>query len=356
MENYKNILITGGAGFIGGHLVRRLLKTTICNVFNIDHLNYASDIETIKKLNDYENRYSFFKLDLRNFSSVCDAVNKANPDLIIHLAAETHVDRSLDKPLEFIESNVIGTFNILEATRDYFKNLTSAKKKFFRFHHISTDEVFGSLGNNGQFDEDTKYDPRSPYSASKASSDHLVRAWFHSYHLPTLITNCTNNYGPYQFPEKLIPLTIIKALKGENIPIYGKGDNIRDWLFVDDHIDAIISVAMKGEIGKTYCIGGNCEKTNKELVDIICELLDKRLPQNQPYSNLIKFVKDRPGHDYRYSVNTKLIEKELGWKPSTKINDGLERTVDWYINNIDWCKRMIDSSGYKGERLGIELE
>ncbi len=354
MENYKTILITGGAGFIGGHLVSNLLRTTTCNLFNIDNLNYASDFESIKKLDEYKDRYFFYKLDLRNFSLVCDLVDKAKPDLIIHLAAETHVDRSLDNPLSFMETNIMGTFNILEASRNYFKKLSSAKKEIFRFHHISTDEVFGSLENIGQFDEATKYDPRSPYSASKASSDHLVRAWFHSYNLPISITNCSNNYGPNQFPEKLIPLSIIKALKGGNIPIYGKGHNIRDWLFVEDHIDAIKIVAQKGKIGKTYCIGGNSEKTNKELVEIICQLLDKRLPKIKPYSDLIKFVKDRPGHDFRYSINTKLIEEELGWKPRTKFKDGLEITVDWYIKNIDWCERIIDSSGYKGQRLGIK--
>ena len=350
--NNKKILITGGSGFIGGHLVRRLLDETNSLIFNIDNLSYSSDNKSIINLAASKKRYFLHKIDLKNSSLVQKAINESKPDLIFHLAAETHVDRSLDNPLGFIETNIVGTYNILQASLNYFQNLPLLKKESFRFCHISTDEVFGSLPNYGKFNEETKYNPRSPYSASKASSDHLVRAWFHSYNLPTLITNCSNNYGPYQFPEKLIPLSIIRALKGDSISIYGNGKNIRDWLFVEDHIDAILCVAEKGEIGQTYCVGGNCEKTNRELVCIVCELLNNIIPSTRPYSNLITYVEDRPGHDFRYSIDSSFIKEELGWEPKTNIMDGLKKTVDWYINNIDWCNYMFKSSGYRGQRIG----
>ncbi len=347
-----NILITGGAGFIGGNLIRKILLSTNFNIINIDNLGYASDIESINNFRDSNKRHFLHKLDLKNYTKVLEVVNKSRPDLIIHLAAESHVDRSLDNPFAFVESNIIGTFNILQASLDYYSNLSASKKKFFRFIHVSTDEVFGSLEENGKFNEKTRYDPRSPYSASKASSDHLVRAWHNSYNLPILITNCSNNYGPYQFPEKLIPLSIIKALNGELIPIYGSGKNIRDWIHVDDHVNGILEVALKGNIGETYCIGGNCEKTNLELVQIICTILDQKVPMEKPYSDLIGFVKDRPGHDLRYSINTNFIKNELGWTPKKNIYDGLTETVEWYLDNKDWTSRMQKKSGYKGERLG----
>ncbi len=352
--NNKRIVITGGSGFIGGHLVRKLLKETNSLIFNIDNLSYASDDISINKLNESKNRYFLHKINLKNSQSVFQAIQKSKPDFIFHLAAETHVDRSIDSPLIFLETNILGTFNILQAALNYFQSLSTFKKNNFRFYHISTDEVFGSLDKTGKFDEKTKYDPRSPYSASKASSDHIVRAWFHSYKLPILITHCSNNYGPFQFPEKLIPLSIIKALKGESIPIYGNGQNIRDWIFVEDHIDAILCVAKKGKIGQTYCIGGNCEKSNKELINIICELLNEMVPNVNPYSNLIKYVEDRPGHDFRYAINSRFIKKEIGWEPKTDIIDGLKNTINWYFRNMDWCNKILESSGYKGERLGTK--
>jgi len=354
VENFNNkrILITGGSGFIGSHLVRKLLKETNCLIFNIDNLSYASDNESIIKKKGAKSRYFLNKINLRDSSAVSKVVQEAKPDLIFHLAAETHVDRSLDNPLVFLETNILGTFNILQGALNYFEKLPPHKKDNFRFHHISTDEVFGSLGVFGKFDEKTKYAPRSPYSASKASSDHFVNAWFHSYELPILITNCSNNYGPYQFPEKLIPLSIIKALRGEPIQIYGKGENIRDWLYVEDHIDAILCVANRGKVGRTYCIGGDCEKTNNELINMVCELLNDICPINNSYSDLIKYVQDRPGHDFRYSIDAGLIKKELGWQPKTKIKDGLKKTIKWYVKNTDWCTRVLNKSGYKGERIG----
>ena len=350
--NNKRILITGGAGFIGGHLVRKLLKETNSLIFNIDNLSYASDNESINELNESKNRYFLHKIDLKDSQSVSKAIQDSKPDLIFHLAAETHVDRSIDNPLVFLETNILGTFNILQAALNYFQTLSTLKKNKFRFHHISTDEVFGSLNKTGKFHEKTKYDPRSPYSASKASSDHIVRAWFHSYKLPILITNCSNNYGPYQFPEKLIPLSILKALKGESILIYGNGQNIRDWIFVEDHIDAILCVAKKGKIGQTYCVGGNCEKSNKELINIVCELLNEIVPNANSYSKLIKYVEDRPGHDFRYAIDSSFIKKEIGWEPMTNLRKGLKKTIEWYILNIDWSYKILKSSGYEGERLG----
>jgi len=352
--NDKRILITGGSGFIGGHLVRKLLRETNSLIFNIDNLSYASDDESINKIKESRNRYFLHKINLKNSQSVSKAIQESKPDFIFHLAAETHVDRSIDSPLGFLETNILGTFNILQESLNYFQTLSTLKKNNFRFHHVSTDEVFGSLNKTGKFDEETKYDPRSPYSASKASSDHIVRAWFHSYNFPILITNCSNNYGPYQFPEKLIPLSIMKALKGESIPIYGNGQNIRDWIFVEDHIDAILCVANKGKIGQTYCIGGNCEKSNKELINIVCELLNEILPNANSFSNLIKFVEDRPGHDFRYAINSNFIKKEIGWVPITDLREGLKKTIKWYVANIDWCNKILESSGYEGERLGTK--
>ena len=349
------ILITGGSGFIGGCLVRKLIYDERFSIFNIDKYGYASDhtgIENILKEKKNVN-YSFFKLNLSERNKLDDLVNSIEPDIIMHLAAESHVDRSIQSPRDFIESNIVGTFNLLEATRSYLRNRKQNAEKRFIFHHISTDEVFGSLGNTGKFNEETPYDPRSPYSASKASSDHLVRAYFHTYNLPCLITNCSNNFGPWQFPEKLIPLVITKALKNEPIPIYGDGSNIRDWLFVQDHVDALLLCALKGIPGETYCIGGYGEQTNKYIVNRICEIMDneKSLPSN--HGKLITFVQDRPGHDQRYAIDSKKITTELGWIPKYGFEKGLEKTVKWYIDNFTWCKKILEKSEYNGERIGI---
>ena len=349
---FKRILITGGAGFIGGTLIRRLLKETDSIIFNIDKLGYASDLSWLKKLGTQSQRHTHICLDLNDLKATKLAIKKADPDLVIHLAAESHVDRSLDDPSLFVQSNIIGTFNLLEATRDHWQQLKSNRKEYFRFHHISTDEVFGSLGEVGAFNEETPYSPRSPYSASKASSDHLVNSWHHSYQMPTLITNCSNNYGPYQFPEKLIPVAILKALNNESIPLYGDGKNIRDWLYVEDHVDAIMLVARKGVIGKSYCIGGFGETTNQEILKMICSCLDKFKPSRKPHSELIKLVKDRPGHDKRYSIDPKRIIQDLGWEPKVNLEKGLEITVKWYLENIEWCEFVMRKSGYIGQRLG----
>ncbi|MBA87556.1 MAG: dTDP-glucose 4,6-dehydratase [Euryarchaeota archaeon] len=346
----KRILITGGAGFIGGNLIRKLLLDTDALIFNIDCLDYASDINSLKKFS-LSGRHFHKKIDLKNYSQLNKFFAETKPDLVFHLAAKTHVDRSIDNPFEFFESNMLGTFNLLEATRHYWNN--SSNKKFFRFIHVSTDEVFGSLGINGKFSETTSYSPRSPYSASKAGSDHLVSAWNHTYGLPTIITNCSNNYGPYQFPEKLIPLCIYKAICGKKIPIYGNGENIRDWLYVEDHIEALILVALKGKIGTNYCIGGCNEKVNKEVVTLICNHLDRLVPNKSSYSNLIEFVKDRPGHDKRYAIDSTKIKNELGWKPKVSFEKGLEKTVIWYLKNKEWSKEIMQISNYKGERLGL---
>ena len=351
-NNYKKLLITGGAGFIGGALIRRLLTNKKYKIFNIDKLSYASDLSGIHNTEGAKDRHFFYKLDLRNKDLLNNALEEIEPDLIINFAAESHVDRSIDNPSNFIESNILGTFNLLECARNYWDNLNKSKKKSFRFHHISTDEVYGSLGDVGKFNENTKYSPRSPYSASKASSDHLVNSWFHTYGLPTVITNCSNNFGPYQFPEKLIPLSILKAFKGEKIPLYGDGSNIRDWLFIEDHIDAILLVALKGEIGKSYCVGGYGEKTNKEVLNSICKLMDKYYPKSYSHLSLIKYVKDRPGHDQRYAIDSSLIKKELGWIPKTDFNQGILITIKWYLENIDWCNLVMKNSGYLGGRLG----
>ncbi len=351
------ILVTGGCGFIGSHLIRRLLKDQSNQIFNIDKISYASVpnlLETIAKedLNKNLNNYELLEVDLANKKDTETAVMHASPELVIHLAAESHVDRSIDSPEVFIYSNIVGTFNLLESSKIYWNKLDPINKKNFRFQHVSTDEVFGSLGDSGSFEEKTSYDPRSPYSASKASSDHLVRSWYHTFGLPILISNCSNNFGPWQFPEKLIPLSIFKAYLKEPIPIYGDGKNIRDWLFVEDHIDALILIAKRGKIGETYCIGGQGEKSNKEVVIEICKIMDKYFSDNAPHQNLIQFVSDRPGHDKRYSINSKKIKEKLGWNPKYTFNDGLEKTVKWYLSNLNWFKQNLNTKKYNLERLG----
>ena len=357
LKSIKRILVTGGAGFIGGNLIRRLLLDTDAQIFNLDKMGYASDLtgidKTLKQIKaDLPIRHTLIKADLYNYDQTQEALKISNPDFVIHLAAESHVDRSIDDPSSFLQSNIIGTYNLLKAVHAHWSNLSTSRKKLFRFHHISTDEVYGSLGANGQFTEKTPYSPRSPYSASKAASDHLVNAWFHTYGLPVILTNCTNNYGPWQFPEKLIPLSILNAISGKQISLYGDGLNIRDWLYVDDHIDALLLVAFKGTIGSSYCIGGAEEKTNKDVINEICYQIDHYLPSNRPHSKLIKYVYDRPGHDRRYAINFNKIQNELGWKPKHSFKEGIKLTVQWYIKNQDWCHKRLRQSTYKGQRLG----
>ena len=328
---HKRILITGGAGFIGSSLIRRLLKKNDLFIFNLDKVNYASDTTELKRFAKFSN-YKHFQVDLKNREETRKIIFECYPDLIIHLAAESHVDKSIINPEIFIESNIIGTFNLLEASREYLERSKLVNKKLFRIHHVSTDEVFGSLGETGKFNENSQFNPRSPYSASKAASDHLVNTWHHTFGIPITISNCSNNFGPYQFPDKLIPLCIEKCLNQEKIPLYGDGKNIRDWLFVEDHIDALLLIISKGEIGKSYCIGGSEEKRNIEIITKICNLMDKYYPQNKPHARLINYVKDRPGHDRRYSIDSTFLNKSLGWKPKYCFEESLEKTLKWYID------------------------
>ncbi len=345
----KKILVTGGAGFIGSNLVRKLVEHNYI-VLNIDKLTYAGNLFSLEDISEQEN-YNFKKVDICEFENIKKVITDFEPDGIMHLAAESHVDRSIDNPVDFINTNIIGTYNLLQASYLYYKNLNEISKDRFRFLHISTDEVFGSLGNEGMFTEQTPYDPRSPYSASKASSDHLVRAWFHTFGLPTLITNCSNNYGPYQFPEKLIPVVILNAINKKKIPVYGKGENIRDWLFVEDHVNALIKVLISGKVGETYNIGGKNEKQNIELVNIICEILDELKPVEKSYKELIEFVKDRPGHDLRYAIDPTKIENQLSFEPAYTFETGIRKTVKWYLDNLAWCKKVSENK-YQLERLG----
>ena len=339
----KRILVTGGAGFIGSALIRRLLFSSKAIIFNLDKLNYASDLSSIKILSkqiiNFDERYKFINLDICDYEKILEIMEFYKPDLIFHLAAESHVDNSINEPREFLKSNIIGTFNLLESVRILLKSYSPTKKNIFRFHHISTDEVFGEILDNSKFDENTRYDPRSPYSASKASSDHLVKAWFHTYGIPIIMTNCSNNYGPWQFPEKLIPLVVNNALNSKKIPIYGDGSNIRDWLYVEDHIDALLLSSNRGKLGERYCIGGNEAISNIKLVKIICSILDEINPQNYLYKDLINFVLDRPGHDKKYSVNTAKINLELGWENKINLKNGLKTTIEWYTKNQDWLRR-----------------
>lgn len=346
------ILVTGGAGFIGGTLIRYIINNTNYSVVNLDKLTYAGSLLSLESVSKNP-LYAFEKVDICNAKELKRVFKKYQPDIVMHLAAESHVDRSINTPLEFMKTNIIGTYTLLEQSRSYWENLNGDKKLKFIFHHISTDEVYGDLphpdyhkGELNLFDEFSPYAPSSPYSASKASSDHLVRAWNRTYGLPTLISNCSNNYGPYHFPEKLIPLTILNALEGKPLPIYGKGNQIRDWLFVEDHVRALVLVALKGKIGETYNIGGHNEKKNIEVVQSICTVLQSLVPPKNSslkisnYKSLIKFVEDRPGHDLRYAINSKKIQIDLGWKPLETFDSGLKKTVQWYINNKEWCNQI----------------
>jgi dTDP-glucose 4,6-dehydratase len=350
------ILITGGAGFIGSALIRHVLGNTEHSVVNLDKLTYAGNLESLKSV-EANPRYRFEHADICDAAKVNAVLQQHQPDAIMHLAAESHVDRSIDGPAAFIETNIVGTYILVEAARNYWQNLADDKKAQFRFHHISTDEVYGDLPNdNSLFTETTSYSPSSPYSASKASSDHIVRSWHRTYGLPVVVTNCSNNYGPYHFPEKLIPLVILNALEGKPLPVYGDGKQIRDWLFVDDHARALLTVVEKGKIGETYNIGGHNEKENITVVRTICNILEECHPQKPSgvanYQDLITFVKDRPGHDLRYAIDAGKIADELGWTPKETFETGLKKTVQWYLDNRDWCRHVQDGS-YRRERLGL---
>ncbi|WP_216899904.1 dTDP-glucose 4,6-dehydratase [Synechococcus sp. CCY 9618] len=357
----RRILVTGGAGFIGGAVVRRLLRDSGATVFNLDKMGYASDLlgihNTLAGLGAAAEgpdgpRHHLLQVDLADGEATAAAVRQADPDLVLHLAAESHVDRSIDDPGAFLVSNVMGTYQLLQAVRAHWEGLPPERRAGFRFHHISTDEVFGSLGATGRFCETTPYDPRSPYSASKAGSDHLVQAWHHTFGLPVVLTNCSNNYGPWQFPEKLIPVVILKAAAGEPIPLYGDGANVRDWLYVEDHVEALLLAATSGEPGRSYCVGGHGERTNKRVVHAICALLDQLRPAGAPHSVLITPVADRPGHDRRYAIDPERISRELGWQPRHNFEQGLEQTVRWYLQHSDWCTEVRERAGYGGGRLG----
>lgn len=335
----KKILVTGGMGFIGSNFIRYMLGLDLnCSIINLDKLTYAGNLDNLKDLKS--SNHVFIKGDIQDKSKLEKAF-ALKPDLVVHFAAESHVDRSISGPLEFINTNVVGTSILLDESLKYYKSLDGSTKDNFRFLHVSTDEVFGQLGLVGKFTEETRYDPSSPYSASKASSDHLVRAWNRTYGLPILITNCSNNYGPFQFPEKLIPLMIINAISGKKLPIYGTGENVRDWLYVNDHCRAILSVIEKGNIGHTYNIGGNCEKSNVDVVKLICDILDDIKPSRTSYSNQISFVEDRPGHDFRYAIDTHKIRRELNWEPEESFETGIKKTIHWYLENNIWVERII---------------
>ncbi len=345
------ILVTGGAGFIGSAVVRQAIAAGH-DVVNVDVLTYAACLENLASV-ARDPGYAFEKVDICDRAALAQVFDHHQPDTVMHLAAESHVDRSIDGPAAFIETNVMGTFQMLDAARSYWEG--KGRPESFRFHHISTDEVYGSLGDEGQFTETTPYAPSSPYSASKAASDHLVRAWAETYGLPVVLTNCSNNYGPYHFPEKLIPVIILRALSGAPIPIYGAGQNVRDWLYVEDHADALLTVLQRGQLGRTYNIGGENEATNLDIAKKICAILDKKQPGKAPYAKQITFVADRPGHDLRYAIDPTRIRTELGWRPTVTLDQGLEKTVDWYLNNRDWWQALLDRDGV-GQRLGAGKE
>ena len=351
------ILITGGAGFIGSALIRHLIRDTEHQVFNLDKLTYAGNLESLASVVD-SNRYDFAQGDIADSERVSRILAEFQPDAIMHLAAESHVDRSIDGPAAFIQTNIVGTYALLEAARAYWQALPEPRRGEFRFHHISTDEVYGDLhGADDLFREDTPYAPSSPYSASKAASDHLVRAWQRTYGLPVLITNCSNNYGPYHFPEKLIPLVILNALDGKPLPVYGNGQQVRDWLYVEDHARALLKVVSEGKVGETYNIGGHNEQKNLDVVKAICALLEELAPGKPAgvtrYEELITYVKDRPGHDQRYAIDAGKIQRDLGWVPEETFASGLRKTVQWYLANLDWCRHVQDGS-YQGQRLGLQ--
>jgi len=345
------ILVTGGAGFIGSALVRHLIADTGHAVVNLDKLTYASSLESLGEARTHP-RHALEQSCITDAEGMARIFAKHQPDAVMHLAAESHVDRSIEGPAEFIQTNIVGTFRLLEAALQYWQGLPPARKAAFRFHHVSTDEVYGSLGAVGLFTEETPYAPNSPYSASKAGSDHLVRAWHHTYGLPTVMTNCSNNYGPYQFPEKLIPLMTLNALEGKPLPVYGKGENVRDWLYVEDHVQALMCVLERGRIGQEYNVGGNQEKKNLRLVQELCALLDELAPAARPYASLISFVTDRPGHDARYAIDAGKIRRELGWTPRETFTSGLRKTVQWYLANKAWCE-AVGARGYGRQRLGL---
>ena len=355
---YRRILVTGGAGFIGSTLVTKLLDYDNCKIFNLDKLGYASDLTNVKlKLENSKieiaNNYEFMKIDLSDYKLTSEAIMKAKPNLIFHLAAETHVDRSIDNAYPFIKSNIIGTYNLLQSVLLYWRSLTLDEQKEFRLIHISTDEVYGSLKEDSKFNEESPYLPNSPYSASKASSDMLVKAWHKTFQLPTITTNCSNNFGPWQFPEKLIPNTIIKALSKEKIPVYGNGENIRDWIFVEEHIDALLLISQKASLGSHYCIGGECELKNIDLVSKICQILQSLSNDNFDYSQLIEFVQDRPGHDFRYAIDNFKLKNDLNWSLKNDFEVNLRKTIKWYLDHSQWCKEISEKSNFFGQRLGI---
>jgi len=352
----KKILITGGAGFIGSAVIRYVINRTIHSIVNVDKLTYAGNLESLETIENSD-RYIFEQVDICDDNEIKRVFTEHRPDVVMHLAAESHVDRSIDGPGEFIQTNIVGTYVLLEEAKGYWLSLEGDKKDSFRFHHISTDEVYGDLeGTNDLFTEETSYAPSSPYSAAKASSDHLVRAWQRTFKFPTLITNCSNNYGPYQFPEKLIPLVILNALEGKDLPIYGNGEQIRDWLYVDDHARALLHVALTGEVGETYNIGGHNELQNIDVVKIVCSILDELAPSKldgiEKYEQLITYVGDRAGHDVRYAIDATKIDRELNWTPDETFATGIKKTVKWYLENSAWCDRVKDGS-YQGERLGV---
>jgi dTDP-glucose 4,6-dehydratase len=359
------ILVTGGAGFIGSAVVRHIINNTQDSVINVDKLTYAGNLESLISV-ELNERYVFEQVDICNRAELDRVFTTHKPDAVMHLAAESHVDRSITGSADFIQTNIVGTYTLLEATRAYWNTLAVGAKKAFRFHHISTDEVYGDLPHPYEqqylaanqelplFTETTSYAPSSPYSASKASSDHLVRAWLRTYGLPTLVTNCSNNYGPYHFPEKLIPLVILNALEGKELPIYGKGDQIRDWLYVEDHATALYKVITEGDVGETYNIGGHNEKQNLEVVQSICSILDSLVPKETKYKEQITYVTDRPGHDRRYAIDSSKIQRELGWVPVETFETGLRKTIEWYLTNNDWCQH-VQSGNYQRDRFGVEL-